>query len=135
MNEQENVQVVQQLYAAFLRGDIPYVLNELTEDVEWQEPGPVDILPWAGTHRGREQVARFFTLLSGAFEFEQFEPQEFIAQGDKVVVSVHERVRFRSTGRTLEQDWVEVFTLREGKVAKICLYEDTAAVVAAFRGT
>ena len=134
MSEQENVQAVQQQYATFLRGDIQAVLNGLTDDVEWQEPGPPDVLPWAGTRRGREQVAQFFTLLSEILEFEQFEPQEFIAQGDKVVVLVRQRVRVKTTGRTFEQDTAQVLTLREGKIAKFRI-EDTAAIVAAVRGT
>jgi ketosteroid isomerase-like protein len=54
MSAQENVQVVQRAYAAFSRGDIPALLNTLTEDVEWFIPGPPQILPYAGQRRGRE---------------------------------------------------------------------------------
>ena len=134
MSEQENLQLVQQVYAAFGRGDIPAVLNALSDNVEWREPGPPDVLPWAGTRRGREQVAQFFAVIAETIEFKQFEPQEFIAQGDKVVVLVHQQVRVKSTGRAFEQDTAQVFTLREGKVTKFHIYEDTAAIVAAFRG-
>ncbi|MBI3301894.1 MAG: nuclear transport factor 2 family protein [Deltaproteobacteria bacterium] len=135
MSEQENVQVVQQFYAAFRQGDIPSALSRLTiDDVERQQPGPADVLPWAGTRRGREQVAQCLAAIAEAMEFEQLEPREFIAQGDKVVVIVHERARLKATGCTLEQDFVQIFTLRDGKVARYCVYEDTAAAVAAFRG-
>ena len=38
MSEQENVQAVQQLYAAFERGDVHSALEMLTEDVDWRSP-------------------------------------------------------------------------------------------------
>lgn len=62
MGEQENVKVVQQLYADFGKGNIPAILNTLAEDVEWREPaaGPP---PFAGTYRGRERVGEFFRKL------------------------------------------------------------------------
>lgn len=132
MSEQENVQIVQQIYAAFGRGDISAILNALTDDFEWQIPVPADV-PWAGTHRGREQVARVFAVIGETIDFHQFEPREFIAQGDKVVVLGYERYRVKSTGRTVENDWTNVWTLREGKPARIREYNDTAAIVAAFR--
>ena len=41
----------------------------------------------------------FFKVLGESSEFEVFEPQEYIAQGDKVVVLGHERQRIRATGQ------------------------------------
>ncbi len=38
MNEQENVQVVQKLFAAFGQANIPSALDILAEDVDWQSP-------------------------------------------------------------------------------------------------
>ena len=133
MSEQENVQAVQQMYTAFGRSDISALLNGLADDVNWQVAGPADI-PVCGTRSGREEVAQFFTALGATLETQQFEPQEFIAQGDKVVVLGHERHRVKSTGRTYEGDWVQVFTLRDGKVVRYREYVDTSALVAAFRG-
>ncbi len=132
MNEQENARVVEQFYTAS-RGDIPTILNMLAEDIDLLIPGQVDI-PFAGRYRGREQVAQFFATIGETVEAEQFEPQEFIAKGDKVVVLGHERIRVKSNGRTCDIDWVQVFTLRNDKVVKIHIYYDTACIVAAFRG-
>lgn len=86
MVEQENVQVVQQAFAAFGRGDIPSVLNMLTDDIHWRAYGPSGILPWAGTFRGPDQVGQFFMALGSTIDFQKFEPQEFIAQDDTAAV-------------------------------------------------
>jgi ketosteroid isomerase-like protein len=131
MSDQTNSAVVQQAYEAFGRGDIPTVLSALTDDVEWTLQGPPGI-PWAGTHRGREGVAEFFSLLGEGLEFELFEPLEFVAQGDTVVVLGHERSVVKPTGRGFEQEWAHVYTLRDGKIATGLFIEDTAAQVEAF---
>jgi ketosteroid isomerase-like protein len=124
-----NVRTVQEAYAAFGRGDIPALLNLLTDDVEWVLPGPPDRLPFAGTFRGRDEVGRFFTLLGQAVEHEQFEPRDFVAGGEGVVALGSERGRARSTGRRYETEWAMVFVLREGRIASLRVYEDTAAMV------
>jgi ketosteroid isomerase-like protein len=133
MAEQDNVRIVQEAYAAFQRGDIQAVLDTLTDDVEWITPGPPDLMPVAGNRHGRNEVAQFFSTLSDTEEVELFEPQEYIAQGDKVVAFVKYRGRVKATGRTAESDLVHVFTMREGKVAGFREYFDTAAVVEAYR--
>ncbi len=126
-----NVDVVQETYEAVGRGDIPAVLDFLTDDVEWTLQGP-SMIPFAGTRRGREGVAEFFSLVGDTLEFEQFEPREFVGQGDTVVVVGYERNLIKPTGRTFEQEWAHVYTLRDGKIAKGRFFEDTAAYVVAF---
>ena len=134
MSDQTNSAVVQQTYEAFGRGDIPGVLEHLTEDVVWTLQGPSTI-PFAGTHRGRDGIEKFFSLVGEAFEFEQFEPREFVAQGDTVVVLGYERSVAKATGRSFEQEWAHVYTLRDGKIATGRFFEDTATEVDAFSAT
>ena len=131
MSEQTNVTVVQQAYEAFGSGDIPEVLDLLTEDVVWTLQGPTTI-PFAGVHRGYKGIVEFFSLVEEALEFEQFEPREIVAQGDTVVVLGYERSLAQPTGRPLEQEWVHVYTLRDGKIAMGRFFEDTAAEAATF---
>lgn len=129
----QNVDAVQRCYAAVGRGDIPAVLDLLTDDVEWTLQGPPAI-PFAGTRRGKGGVAEFFSLVGGALEFHQFEPREFVAQGDAVVAIGYEHSIVKPTGLTLRQEWVHVYTLKDGKIATFRGFEDTAALVAAFAG-
>ena len=131
MSDKTSTDVVQQAYAAFGQGDIPALLSLLTDDVEWSLPGP-SVIPWAGTRHGHEGVTEFFSMLGKTLEFEQFEPREFVAQGDTVVVLGYERSISKRTGRTLEQEWAHVYTLRDGKIAEGRFIEDTAAQVVAF---
>ena len=132
MKEQENTETVKLMYAAFGRGDKATLVQAFDDEVEWQIAGP-SAIPICGSRHGRAQVAQFFTVLAETLETQQFEPRQFIAQDDMVVVLGHERQRAKSTGRSYEGEWVQVFTLRDGKVVKYREYFDTAAALAAFR--
>ena len=132
MSEQENTGLVHQAYGYFLRGDIPAVLDLLSEDVEWASP-EVEGVPIASNWHGREQVGQFFQALGDAQEARQFEPREFVAQGDKVVALGHYVWHVKSTGRQWESDFAHVFVMRDGKITRFQEYADTSALADAFR--
>jgi ketosteroid isomerase-like protein len=85
MNEQENTRLVQQAYQNIQAADIQAFLNSFAEDVQWQLP-EMENVPFAGTWQGREGVRQFFGKVFEVQDVVDFEPQEYIAQGDKVVV-------------------------------------------------
>ena len=58
--------------------------------------------------------------------------QDFIAQGDKVLVFGHYKGRVKSTGRSYTKDFIHVVTLRAGKVVKFREYVASDAMRAAF---
>jgi ketosteroid isomerase-like protein len=133
MSEQSNVQLVQEAYAAFGRGDIGGVLQTLSENIDWFIPGPADVVPFVGRRRGPREVATFFAALASTQTAERFEPLEFIASGNRVVVLGTQRWHVLSTGRTYEDDWVHLFTIESGKITTFAEYHDTAAEAAAHR--
>ena len=128
--ERQNVAVVQGAYEAVGRGDIPALLDLLAEDVEWTLQGPA-MIPFAGPRYGRAGVSEFFSQVESTIEFLQFEPRTFVAQGDTIVVLGYEHNRMKPTGRTFQQEWAHVYTLRDGKIATGRFFEDTGAYVAA----
>jgi len=133
MSAEENVQLVKNGYAAFGRGDIQGLLGLLSEDVEWEIPGKG--LPLAGTYLGHDGVARFFQKLGEDTEIAAFEPREFLAQDDQVVVIGSERGSIRATNRAFETNWVMVFTVRGGKIIRFREFADTLAIANAYVAT
>lgn len=132
MDSARNTQLVQDAYAAFGRGDVNAILDVMADDVVWQPIiGCGPHVPMAGTRRGKDGVREFFRILAENVTFEQFEPKEFVAQGDKVVALGHYRAR-TTPGGTFEGDWVMVFTIANGRVTRFREYTDTAAINAAF---
>lgn len=118
--------IVQQAYAAFGRGDIPALLELLTEDVDWRFHASGDI-PYGGTYVGKQQVQAWFGKLAGSTEIQQFEPREFLAGPSHVTVIGWDRSRPLPDGKVYETDWVHVFTLKGDKIARYIGTEDTAA--------
>jgi ketosteroid isomerase-like protein len=60
-----------------------------------------------------------------------FEPRDFVASQDKVVVLGAQRWKVKSTGITYEDEWAHVFTIENGRITKFQEYHDTAAEAAA----
>jgi ketosteroid isomerase-like protein len=123
----ENVQIIQDGYAAFSRGDIAAVLAVYDENIEWTTPEMAEI-PNTGTVHGHAGVGAFFQAVGETWEFQSFEPREFIASGDTVVVRGHYDCKSRRTGRSASSDWVMVFKLRDGKVTQFQEYTNTAVL-------
>jgi uncharacterized protein len=132
MSEEQNQQVVRKLFESFGRGDMPSMLASISEDVDWRLDGPASV-PYFGRHAGHGGVVDFLTKLGANVEMERFEPREFIAKGDKVVVLGGERGRVKATGRAFDNEWAMVFTLDGGKIKGFRSYEDTGAVAGAFQ--
>ncbi len=132
MNETKNTQIVKEGYENFGSGDIEGLLNLFSDDISWTTP-TVEGAAMTGERNGREDVGRFFAELAGSEEFSTFEPTEFIAQGDRVVVLGKSAGTVKETGRNFETDWVHVFTVKDGKVSGFHEFFDTAAMERAYQ--
>jgi uncharacterized protein len=132
MSEQENTRVVQDAYQNMQKGDARAFLNLLANEVEWRLPA-MEQVPFAGAWHGRQGVEKFFGAVAASQEMMEFQPDQFIAQGDTVVVLGCFVMRVKATGRISRSDWAHVWTLKRGEVAVFREYVDTAAVSAAHR--
>lgn len=132
MSEQENIRIVQQAYSSFKTGDIESLLGLFSDNIVWQLPN-IENVPIGGKRSGLKQVGQFFASVAELEESLEFEPRDFVAQGNKVAVQGQYRWRVRATGREYQSDWAHVFTVENGKVTEFQEYLDTAVLVAAFQ--
>ena len=119
MNEQQNIQKIGELYAAYGRGDVATIVLNLTDDVKWVSHNE-SIVPWGGDFSGKDRVPRFFEAITQAADTEVFEPQEWVAQGDAVVSVGEYACRVKATGKRVRSRWVFLWKFRGDK---ICSYE------------
>ena len=132
MSEAQNTKLVQDAYAAFLSQDLDALLAKFDEHIVWKPvTGAARYVPMAGERRGTAAVAEFFRIVAKSLQFSRFEPQQFIAQGDKVIALGHYAAK-TSTGGSFESDFTMVFTVRNGKVTEFQEFLDSAALNAAF---
>ena len=127
MNEHKNTRSVQQFYQSQKAGDIQSLLNSLARDVEWELP-EMENVPFAGKWQGREGVGQFFGKVSEVQDVVEFEPEEYIAQGNKVVVLGRFSMRIKATGRDVSSTWAHVWTVEDGRITRFYEYVDTAVV-------
>jgi hypothetical protein len=76
-----NIEATKNGYECFQRGDIPALIRDLLDDnCTWVTPGPKDKLPWAGTFKGKQEIANFFARVGQTLEFSEFAPREMISR-------------------------------------------------------
>jgi len=130
MPEDTNLEKTMAAYAALGRGDLNGALEHVADDIVWVVPGPAD-LPTSGTVTGVNALRQWFRTLGYTVEYDRFEPYEFIAQGDKVVVLLHIESTVLTTSKRVVSDAAHVWTYRQGKLAHLQVFDDTAAIAAA----
>jgi len=125
--------VVQEVYGAFGRGDIPGLLAMLTEDVVWAVEGREGDYPTFGTRYGPSGALEFFQALGATEDITGFDVNSLHPSGDTVLGQGRISLTLKTNGKSLAYDFVHVFTVRDGKVASFKEYYDTAQVVEAWR--
>ena len=91
-------------------------------------------LPYGGSWHGHSGIEDFMMAMSRAWTSLEFADQQFVVEGESVVVINRGRLRARATGRTLETSVMQLITVKDGRISEIRpFYWDTAAVVDTLR--
>jgi ketosteroid isomerase-like protein len=123
-----NLTTVQEIYAAFGRGDIPGILERLNDDVVWDGgDGPASrLVPWMEPRHGRDAVPAFFEALR-AVEITRFEPLYYLTDETHVAAVIGLAATVRETGRSMADDELHLWTFdADGEVIAFRHYVDTA---------
>lgn len=121
-----NKATIQGIYEAFGRGDIPAILEKLSENVEWEYGIEDTGVPWLQERRGRSSVSGFFEAVGG-LEFKKFQPKDLLESNNIVVALIDVSFNVRATGRAVEEeDEVHIWHFDEnGLVTRFCHRCDT----------
>jgi uncharacterized protein len=126
---QDNVEIVRKGYEAWNRGDLDHIRGVTDDAFEWREASEV---PGAGTRRGRAEFDRYLRSFRRFWRQFEFEPVEIRDAGDRVLAVVIERGRSARSDVEVNQLFVHVWTLRDGKVVRLeGFYDEEAALRAA----
>jgi uncharacterized protein len=124
VSTRSNVQIIQQAFTDFSKGNIPAIIKLCTEDVVWgsfKVPG----VSFSGQFFGKEGAQEHFSELAENVDFSVFEPREFIAQGDVVMVLGHQAGLVKTTGKRFDSDWCFYFKMNEGKLQRFFSFADS----------
>lgn len=129
---QASLLLVQDAFAAFAARDVKAVLAMLTDDIEWHGAKSMDI-PYGGFRKGKAEVEKFFARIGQSIAYASFEASEYVAHNERVVVIGREKFLVKQTGKHVANEWAMFFNVRQGRISRFQVYEDTAAVMAGFR--
>ena len=124
-----NVDVLKGGYDAFNSGDGQALAEVFAEDVRWEGTNDTRI-PGAGTHEGRDRALGALGEAVQPFESFSSQPDEFIEDGDTVVVLGHTEGRTK-TGNDVKVPFVHVWRMEGGKIKRGQLLTDTSVVLEA----
>jgi len=125
----ERVELVKRGYEAWNTGDRSWVLEHMSEDVEWVTP-PED--PDPGTYRGYEGVERFWSQWRAAVGQLEFTIEEIAEKGGHVIVTARRSGRGEHSGLAVSDRVIQVFTFKGEKCISVHEYYDRDAALRDF---
>lgn len=122
-----NVKVMQDLYAAFGRGEVGDVLGGMDPKIEWREAENNPYQPSGDPWIGPEAILNnLFMKLGTEWDGFTVNPKQFHDAGETVVVEARYTGTYKATGKALDAQVTHIWSLRDGKVTSFQQYVDTA---------
>jgi ketosteroid isomerase-like protein len=120
----QNADALKAGWDAFARGDLDAVKEYWHDDIEWENPH-WERAPVPGVVRGKDAIIDMFGEVLGEWDDVDMGPDEFIEQGDTVVLLAHFKGKSKQTGRTVELPYVYIWRMRDGKAVRCQFLTDT----------
>jgi ketosteroid isomerase-like protein len=106
---------------AFNRRDFDAAIDALDAEVELHE---WPTAPGARTYHGHDGVRRALDTWFEAWEWMQVEIEDIVEAGDRALVTLHQRAEGRGSAVEVEIRTFNVYTFRDGKIARIELFTE-----------
>ena len=107
------IEVLEQFFGAINRNDMQGITKYFDPQIVRIEP---EGFPTAGTYRGIAEVQKHITKGRGTWAEGTCEPEQFLTNGDNVVVYLHVRVRLKDSTDWVGGRFADGFVVRAGKI-------------------
>ena len=126
---QENLEVVRRIYDAVARRDAVIPFEVYAEDIVWDlsNAGFRAALMAKPVYHGHEGVRQFWRESLSAFGEIDFDVEELIDVGDRVLAVIREREIGRASGVPVQANHLAVWTFAGGKVTRMQMFTDRRA--------
>ena len=137
MTEEEtrNVDILRDGYARWSdskAGSAAHWMSLMVDDVHWCSLGAGGAgQEFTGACFNKQGVLSYFEALGAEWELVAYDADEFVAQGDRVVMLGRCHWRNRRTGKEVNSPKADVLRMRDGKIVAFMEYYDTAQAAAA----
>ena len=111
--------VVEAYYAAYAERNVAKIADFLDDNVEWTVSGPVELLPFCGTHFGKPAVLNLIgRLVPDVFRVFSFVPDAIVVDGDQAAMLSRQMAKRSDDGRTISFRVANFMRFRDGKVVE-----------------
>lgn len=112
---------VQRMFAAFGAGDLDALIATVHPNSRWTYYGANPRLSRA-EFSGKAEIRKFFERILERLEMMEFNTDEFIVQGDTVVVLGSEAGSVRTTGQPFRNVWTQKYVVKDGQIVEMAEY-------------
>ena len=112
---------VRRMFTAFGAGDLDALVETVHPDSRWTYYGANPQLA-AATFVGRAAVRRFFERILERLAITAFDADQFVAEGDTVVIFGGEAGTVRATGQPFRNAWAQKYVVRDGLIVEMAEY-------------
>lgn len=126
-----NLETVKEIYAAFGRGDIAFILSVLDDEVAWESWADNQAanagVPWLMPRRGKAGAAEFFGIVGSVLVVKDFRVLALMDGGDKVSAEFEIECDVPSSGGHYRDEEMHLWSFNDaGRVVRLRHYTDTA---------
>jgi ketosteroid isomerase-like protein len=126
VSDPNNITVVDNLYKAFAKGDIPAVLGAMDAKIVWNE-AESNALADGNPYIGPDAVLNgVFVRLGGQHEYFKLENVQLHGMdNNQVLATLRYDAKFKESGKAYNAQVAHLWTLKDGKIIGFQQYVDT----------
>ena len=133
--ESDNVDILRQAYALWgstKAGSVEHWMGLMADRVDWRSlAAGAAGMEFTCDGIAKDDVRSYLETLAREWEMQSYTVDDFIAQGDRVVMVGRCAWKHRGTGKHVDTPKADIVRLRDGKIVEFMEYYDTAAALAA----
>ena len=133
MSTEANKKLVTEFFAHFKRKEVQQALDKMTPDATWWIGGKPDLFPICGLKTKAQIAEILMSLVPTTKDGLAITPSGMVAEGDKVAVEA-ESLGVLGNGRTYNNFYHFLITVRDGKIASVKEYLDTMHTADVLKG-
>jgi ketosteroid isomerase-like protein len=117
-------------YEALSVNDIDLFLTAFSPDARWNLQGRGAGLPFAGVKVGQAAIREMISAIHGQFKMRDFFIEDIVANRESAAVRWSAMATSIATGRQIQLEVFDHIVIKDGKIASLTQFFDSAAIAA-----
>jgi ketosteroid isomerase-like protein len=134
MDRAQIAAIIDKAYAARKAGDVAALVGLFRPDGVFRVAGAPESFPVAASARGEAEIRDRVRGFVQTFQFLEIEPLDLIVEGDKAARRWRAKIRHVPSGAVRETEAGDIWTFKDGRVAALVQFVDTAMVADLVKG-